>query len=137
MSEHEIGLNGLRGRAEATVRDTDTAISLGSGDLPVLGTPRVVALMEAAAISAIANKLDPRLTTVGTGLDVRHTAPSRVGAIVLVDAHIADVHGRTIVFEVVASCDGQEIASGRHVRVIVDRTQFLSKLEERAPTNGC
>ncbi len=122
------GLRSARGSIVTTVSEADTAASLGSGDLPVLGTPRLVALMEAASLNALADELDSRLTTVGVHLDVRHSAPTAVGAEVRVEASVSDIEGRRISFEVAASSGGQEIGRGRHVRVVVDRDEFLARV---------
>ena len=129
MTDDEFGrrLHGARGVSERMVSYTDTALSLGSGDLPVLGTPRVVAWIEAAALSAIAGRLDDRLTTVGGQIDIRHSAPTLIGAEVRTEASVAEVDGRRIVFDVSVMSGGREIARGRHVRAIVDRADFLAR----------
>jgi predicted thioesterase len=114
-----------------TVSTSDTAISLGSGDLPVLGTPRVAALMEAAAVSALAGRLDAGLTTVGVHIDIRHMAPTPIGAEVRAEASVTGVHGGQVSFELTATSGVREIARGRHVRVVVDRQTFLDRIEGR------
>lgn len=121
-------LDQSRGEADMTVCTVDTAISLGSGDLPVLGTPRLAALMEAAALSALARRLDTRLTTVGVRIDIRHISPSPIGAGVHAQASVTEVHRGRISFAVSATSGGHEVASGRHVRVIVDRADFLARI---------
>ena len=124
-------LDQARGAVAATVADVDTAISLGSGDLPVLGTPRVAALMEAAAVAAVAGRLADGRTSVGVHIEIRHTAPTPIGAEVRADASVTGVEGGRISFEVTATCDGREIARGRHERVVVDRAAFLGRVETR------
>jgi predicted thioesterase len=83
-----------------TVDEASTAIALGSGDVPVLGTPKVVALVEEAAVAALAGSLGAGETTVGSNVNVDHLAPSLVGATVKAAAIVTAVEGRKIVFSV-------------------------------------
>lgn len=114
------------------VAPADTAAAVGSGDLPVLATPVVVTLMEEAACAAVADALPGSHTTVGIHLDVRHTAPSPVGAVVRATATVTEVDGRRLVFEVSAQHElaggSGAIAAGTHTRMLVDRAAFLAKL---------
>ncbi len=123
---------GATGEARLHVTGGATAASLHSGDLPVLGTPRMIALMEEAACTALLGLLPPNLTTVGTHLDVRHLAPSPVGADVAAYAEVVAVDGSRVTFAVRAEHrrDGEvtQIGRGTHVRVVVDRAEFVSKL---------
>lgn len=125
-------LIGCSGQARAHVTDADTASALGSGDLPVLGTPRMIALMEEAACAALLGRIPSASTTVGTQLDVRHSAPSPVGVGVVAHAEVIDVSGARITFRVRAEHDHDgrvaEIGHGTHVRVVVDRERFVSRL---------
>ena len=125
-----------------TVTDQDTAIALGSGDVPVLATPRLIAWMEAATVVAVSPQLDPSSTTVGIEVWIRHRRASAVGAHVEVEVTDITEQDRGVLFDVVArevltaADDGdpshgvgrQEIASGRVVRAIVDRGSFLRRL---------
>jgi predicted thioesterase len=115
---------GLVAEITAVVGIEDTATVLGSGDVQVLGTPRVVALVEAAAIAALAGRLDPATTSVGTHIDLRHRAPSPIGAVVTASAEVTAVERRTITFSVVAHMDDTPIADGTHTRVVVRREGF-------------
>jgi fluoroacetyl-CoA thioesterase len=118
---------GLSARVELTVTDADTAQSLGSGDVPVLGTPRVLALAEAATVAATARQIPGGLTTVGTRADVEHRAPTPVGRLVTALATLAKVDGRKLLFEVVVR-DGEDlVADVRVERIVVDRQRFISK----------
>jgi fluoroacetyl-CoA thioesterase len=120
-----------------TVTADDTADALGSGDVPVLATPRLLAWMEAATVAAASSRLDSTSTTVGVEVWMRHRRPSPVGTVVDVEVtEVADLD-RGLSFEVVArealadgpdGGAGREIASGRVVRAIVDRGAFLSRL---------
>jgi fluoroacetyl-CoA thioesterase len=118
---------GLAARVELTVTDADTAQALGSGDVPVLGTPRVLALAEAATVAATAAKLAPGTTTVGTRVELEHTAASPVGATVTATATLAKVDGRRLLFEVRVAAGEQTVAEGRIERVLVDRRQFVAR----------
>src|SRR3954466_12477228 len=92
---------GLSARVELTVTDADTAQALGSGDVPVLGTPRVLALAEAATVGATASRLPPGMTTVGTRIELEHKAPTPIGRTVVAEARLGKADGRRLVFEIV------------------------------------
>jgi predicted thioesterase len=118
---------GLSAEVEMTVTDADTAETIGSGEVPVLATPRVVALMEAATVAAVAGRLDATQTTVGTRVDVDHHAPTVVGAKVVAEARLSSVEGRKLGFDVVLREGTAVTAQGRIDRVVVDRERFLAK----------
>lgn len=117
---------GRRGTFVGRVGPGDTAISLGSGDVPVLATPRVVAWLEAAAVAAV-DDLPQEMTTVGIHIAVDHTAPTLAGAEVRAEAEVTATAGPRIEFNVRAYEGEQIVASGTHTRVIVDRKRFLSR----------
>ena len=117
---------GLGARVELTVTDADTAQSLGSGDVPVLGTPRVLALAEAATVAATARQLPGGMTTVGTRAEVDHRAPTPVGRRVAAQATLAKVDGRRLLFEVVVRDGETVIAEVRIERMLLDRQRFIS-----------
>ena len=119
---------GLRATVEHVVTDADTAQALGSGDVPVLGTPRVVALLEAATVQATRAALPQGSTTVGTGVEVEHLAPTPVGGRVQAVAELTAVDGRTLVFGVSAHGDGEVLAHGTVRRAVVDVGRFLARL---------
>ncbi|MDH3261101.1 MAG: thioesterase family protein [Acidimicrobiia bacterium] len=110
----------------AVVSDADTAVQMGSGDVPVLATPRVVAWLEAAAVDAVRG-LPDELTSVGIHISVDHSAPTLVGAEVRTVAEVREVQGKRIEFDVRAFEDDQVIAGGTHTRVVVDRHRFLAR----------
>lgn len=118
---------GMTARVELTVTDSDTAQAMGSGDVPVLGTPRVLALVEAATVAATAARMTPGTTTVGTRIELDHRAPTAVGHTVVALAQLAKVDGRRLLFEVTVTEGAQTVAEGRVERVLVDRHQFLTK----------
>jgi predicted thioesterase len=118
---------GLAGRATLLVGDADTAAVLRSGDVPVLGTPRVVALAEEASMAAVDGRLDPGQTSVGMRVQLDHLAPSAVGSTVTADATLERVEGRRLVFTVSVADERGLVAAGKVTRVIVDREHFLEK----------
>src|SRR3954452_11825758 len=101
---------GLSARVELTVTDADTAQSLGSGDVPVLGTPRLLTLAEAATVAATARQLPGGLTTVGVPADIDHRLPTPVGGSVAAEATLTEVNGRRLVFDVVIQDGEQPVA---------------------------
>ena len=114
------------------VTEADTAAAVGSGDLPGLGTPRLLAGCEAATCAAIAETLEPSRTSVGTRVSLEHLAASPVGERVEVQASVAYVDGRLVRFSVAAShvSDGKVVGTGEVTRVVVDRDRFLSRVSE-------
>jgi predicted thioesterase len=112
------------------VADPDTATAWGSGDVPVLATPRLLALAEQATVLAVADVLPPATTSVGTHVELDHVEPTPVGHKVAVRATLVHVDGRTLLFEVTAvhPADHHLVGHGRVTRVVVDRTRFLSRL---------
>src|SRR5215468_5280863 len=93
---------GQRASVSVVVADADTAISAGSGDVPVLATPRLLALAEAAAVAAIVPHLAAGMTSVGTSASLEHRRASPVGAEVVVEAELTDVDGRRLMFSFIA-----------------------------------
>ena len=132
MDQHVAGLTpGLTARVQLTVTDADTAQAIGSGDVPVLATPRVLALAEAATVAATAVRLSSGGTTVGVRAEIDHTAPSPVGATVLAEATLAKVDGRRLLFEVRVTAGERAVAEVRVERVVVDRQRFLEGAFDR------
>lgn len=113
---------------EFTVHDGDTAIAVGSGDVPVLGTPRLVAWCEAATVAAVIGGLDVGQTSVGTNVSIEHLAPTAVGGSVTVSASVVAIDGRQVTFEVGAAVDDRPVCRGTVTRVVVDRERFVSGL---------
>ena len=111
-----------------SVQEHDTASAVGSGDLPVLGTPRLLAWSEAATCAAVASALGEGQTSVGTRVSLEHTAPSPVGATVAITASVVHVDGRLVRFSVAARQDGRMVGSGEVTRVVVDAERFMSRV---------
>ena len=109
-----------------------TAESVGSGDVEVLATPMVAALMERAAVKLIGDALPPSLTTVGSTFRLDHLAPTTVGAMVTATASLVSVDGRQLHFSCTVTDSGGDVARGTHERVVVDRDRFMHSATERA-----
>lgn len=146
---------GQRASVSAVVADADTAISAGSGDVPVLATPRLLALAEAAAVAAIAPHLPSGMTSVGTSASLEHRRASPVGAEVVVEAELTEVEGRRLMFSFIArestrhaggagagtgaggagAGDGEDlvVGAGTVERVVVDRAAFLARVASHRP----
>ncbi|MEU8659671.1 thioesterase family protein [Actinoplanes philippinensis] len=118
---------GLSARVELTVTDADTAQSLGSGDVPVLGTPRLLALAEAATVAATARQIPGGVTTVSSRVDIEHRAPSPVGRRVTAQATLTKVDGRKLLFEVTVQDGETLVAEVRIERVLLDRQRFIAR----------
>ncbi|HZX03076.1 thioesterase family protein [Kribbella sp.] len=111
------------------VTSADTALAVGSGDVEVLATPRLITWLEYAAIERTQPLLAAGQTSVGTSVRIRHRLPTRVGDTVDVTSDAPEVDGNHLQFQVRATNSaGQVIADGEHVRVIVDREQFLANV---------
>ena|SRR5439155_3076957 len=126
------GWVGATARVELTVTDADTAQAVGSGDVPVLATPRVVALAEAASVAATTTRLPPGATTVGTRVELEHRVATAVGRTVVAEARLAKAEGRRLEFEVVVREGAAVVAEGRVERVLVDRHRFVAKAFDAA-----
>ena len=118
---------GLSGEAAGFVSESNTALAMRSGDVPVFATPAMVALMEEAAVALLAPYLDERQTTVGVRVDVRHLAATPVCGQVRAVARLMLVEGRRLTFRVLAYDDQHTIGEGQHERMIVDRERFIQR----------
>ena len=121
---------GLEAREEHEVTTQDTAAALGSGSLPVLATPRLLAWCEAATCAALAPVLTEAETSVGTRVSLEHTAPTPVGGRVGVSAGVVHVDGRLVRFSVAVreAPAGRLLASGEVTRIVVDSARFLARV---------
>ena len=118
---------GTAGEREELVTEAKTAAALGSGSVPVYGTPAMVALMEAAAVEALAGRLPPGHTSVGTDITVTHLRPTPLGATVLARATVTGVEGRLVTFRVEAYQGTLRIGEGLHRRAVVETAKFLAR----------
>jgi fluoroacetyl-CoA thioesterase len=119
---------GLRATVQVVVSEADTSAAMGSGDVPVLGTPRLLALAEAASVAAVAQFLTAGFTSVGTAVNMEHHRASPLGSQVLVEAELTTVAGTRLSFSFIAR-DPEErvIGAGTHERVVVERARFLAR----------
>ena len=120
---------GISAQSRATVDEAVTAAAMGSGDMPVFATPAMAALMENAAMRAVAPELPDGATTVGAEMNITHIKPSGLGAEIVASAVVTAVEGRKITFNVGARDAEGMIGEGTHVRFIVDRGRFLAKVK--------
>ena len=111
-----------------TTDKRSTAIALGSGDLPVLATPKVVALVEEAAVAAVAGLVADTDTTVGSHIDVDHLAPTPIGGTVVATATVVALKGRRLDFEATVTEEAELVAKATHVRYIVNRESFMESV---------
>lgn len=119
---------GLKHTSELTVTDSVTAVKIGSGDMPVLATPAMLALKENAAMFAVAKELAEGQTTVGGHIESSHLKPSKIGDNVSATAEVTKVDGKKIEFKVSAYSGDTLLGEGTHLRFIVDKERFMYKL---------
>jgi predicted thioesterase len=117
----------LAAEVELGVTDDDTALAMRSGDVPVLATPRLVALVEEATVVALANCLPPGHTSVGMRVQLDHLAPTAVGHTVRAEVTLERVEGRRLTFAAAVRDERGLVAAGKVTRVIVETERFLDK----------
>ncbi len=134
---------GLNASVRAVVSEADTAAELGSGAVPVLGTPRLLALAEAATVAAVEAELGPGKTTVGTSVTLEHRRASPVGSSLVVQAELTEVDGRRLVFSFIARQEDPPPPPGEHQpvlgagtieRIVVSEDRFLAHLTKPTPS---
>lgn len=120
---------GQHAHLERVVTSSDTATALGSGDVAVLATPRLLAWIEAATVAAVAGRLGAGATSVGSRIELEHRAASAVGTTVTITAELVSVDGRRLRFSVKAhDAEDHTLATGEVTRVVLDRERFLARL---------
>ena len=124
-------VTGIKGKQTETVTEENTAAALGSGSFHVYATPAMIALMEKTALASVADALGDGMTTVGTKLDIAHTAASPVGSAITCESELTEIDRRRLVFRVTAYDEHGEIGSGIHERFIVDCEKFLAKAQAK------
>ena len=122
---------GMKGREECVVTPENTAAAVGSGLVPVFGTPYMIALMENAAVNAIQAALEEGQGTVGTRLEVTHDAATPIGMKVWAEAEVTAVEGRKLTFTVTAYDEAEKIGGGTHQRFIIKPEKFLAKTQAK------
>ena len=123
--------SGLSGEASALVDEHNTAIALSSGSVPVFATPAMAALVEEAAVKAVADVLGEDQTTVGVYLELQHLAATPVGMTVRAEAKLVNVEGRRLNFRVTAYDDMEQVGIGSHQRMLVDTSRFLARTQTK------
>lgn len=121
---------GLTGEASVPVDGSNTAKTMGSGELEVFATPSMIALMEKAATNALKELMPAGSTSVGTMINVKHSAATPMGTKVIAKAVLTEVDGKRLVFTVEAFDEKEKIGEGRHERFIINIDRFMAK------TNG-
>ena len=119
---------GLTYTVTTKVDETKTAKTLGSGNLDVFATPAMVALMENAAMLAVAPSLEEGDTTVGARMDTTHIKPSALGDTITATATLTSVEGRKLTFSITAADSQATIGEATHIRYVVNETKFMAKL---------
>ena len=122
---------GLKGREETVVCEANTAAAVGSGLVPVFATPFMIALMEGAAAKAVLPHIGEDEGTVGTHLNVAHSAATPIGMKVWAEATVTAVEGKKLTFDVVAFDEAGEIGRGTHERFIIKPEKFLAKVQAK------
>lgn len=112
-----------------TVDKNKTALYIGSGDIEVLSTPSMIALMENAAMNSVASQLPENFTTVGGYIETKHIKPSQVGEKIFATAVLINVENKKLTFNIKAFQEnGELIGEGTHIRYIINKDTFISKL---------
>jgi fluoroacetyl-CoA thioesterase len=122
---------GMTGTAQVLVGVEHTAPSIGSGKVPVLGTPVMINVIEAAALAAVEHLLPAGHQSLGIHLDVRHVAATPIGMRVTATAELTAVEGRTLSFRVEARDDKEPIGGGSHQRVVVNVARFDERVQRK------
>lgn len=122
---------GTKGTKSVTVTSRNTAKAMGSGTLEVFATPALVALMEETCWSSVAGQLEPGSGTVGTMLEIKHTAPTPVGMEVKCESTLVEADGRRLVFEVRAFDAKGMVGEGRHERFVIQNEKFQVKADAK------
>src|SRR3954471_21276158 len=121
--------SGLQASITLKVEEHDTALAMGSGDVPVLATPRLVALVERASVAAPGHRLGPDNTSVGYEVQLAHLSPTPVGSQVTAEATLENVEGRRLTFRVSVTDARGLVAAGRITRVVVVRDRFIERAQ--------
>ena len=125
---------GLTGSAELLVGVEHTAPSIGSGLVPVLATPVMINVIEAAALAAVEHLLPAGHQSLGIHLDIRHFAATPIGMRVRATAELIAIDGRTLSFRVAARDDREPIGDGTHQRVVVNVARFDQRVQKKLST---
>ena len=122
---------GIKGKQELTVSEKDTAKVYGSGSLEVFGTPAMIALMEKTALTSIEPYLDEGEGSVGTALNVKHTAATPVGMKVTCESELIEADRKRLTFRVTAHDEAGLIGEGTHERFVIQNEPFMDKANKK------
>jgi len=123
---------GLTASVTLLVEACDTAEAMLTGDVPVLSTPRLIALAEQATVEAVRDRLEEQLTTVGYEVQLAHLAPTPVGSKATAEATLESIEGRRLTFRVSVNDARGLVAAGRITRVVVVRDRFIERARAEA-----
>ena len=124
---------GLTGTVAVLVTPERLATAVGSGTAPVYASPMLVAALEAASVAAVEHLLPDGFQSLGTHLDVAHTAPTPAGLVVTATATLTATAGRKLTFSVAAHDGTEPIGHGTHTRIVVDTPRFMARLAAKSP----
>lgn len=122
---------GIKKSNEYMVTFTETANTIGSGNLQVLATPVMIGWMENASMSLVQPYLDEGCTTVGTAVNIKHTAATPVSMKVKVEAELIEIDGRKLLFNVTAYDEIEKVGEGTHERFIIFEDKFMQKADKK------
>lgn len=127
---------GIKGIGTVTVNENNTARAMGSGTLDVFATPALIALIEETCWKSVESGLNEGCGTVGTLLEIRHTAPTPVGMKVTCESELTEVDGRRLVFTVRAYDEKGTVGEGKHERFIIYNEKFQAKANAKNKTES-
>ncbi len=122
---------GIKGNKSIVVEEGNTASAFGSGDLPVFGTPAMIALMEATALDSVKAYLEEGFSTVGTLVEIKHLSATPLGMTIHCESELIEVDRKRLVFKVSAYDEAGLIGEGIHERFIIHKEKFLTKAENK------
>ena len=128
MEDLKVGING---EAKTIVSESNTALALGSGGVPVFATPAMIALMEKAALSSVAPYLPEGTSTVGISITSSHIAATPLAMEVTARAELTEIDGKKLVFRIEAFDAVEKIGEGIHERFIINVEKFMNKNEQK------
>lgn len=114
-----------KGKQQLIVSQKDTAVAYGSGLVPVLATPAMIALMELTAHTSIQQQLPDQLTTVGFAVDMKHLKASKIGNTLVCESELIEITDRKLVFNLKVWDEGVLAGQGTHIRYIIEKSKFV------------
>jgi len=126
---------GLTAEKRFRVEEQHSALQVGSGGVPVLATPWMIAFMENVAFNLLESTLPDEASSVGVLVEVHHLAPTPIGAAVRIQAEVTEVEGSRVSFNLQAWDEQETIGSGQHQRVIIEKQRFLKRVNQKEIDN--